>query len=110
MFNPLTVILLVLVLLLVLLVVRYKMASNIDIARGFKDFFQYLLGGLITIGFFVVVYLLLTQPIPADNRQELDIVLGALVGAFTGGVIGYFFGSSKGSSDKNDTIHKAIEG
>jgi hypothetical protein len=38
-----------------------------------------------------------------EYKSELGIILGALVGAF-GTVVGYFYGSSKGSADKNDLL------
>ena len=72
--------------------------------KNAKDIFQYALGATITIGFFVTLYILATHETPAGNKDAINIILGALVSAFTGGVVGYFFGSSKGSSEKNDLI------
>ena len=74
--------------------------------KSAKDIFQYSLGAVITIGFFITLYVLATHETPPGNRDAINIILGALVSAFTGGVVGYFFGSSKGSSEKNDLLNK----
>lgn len=76
--------------------------------KTLRVLFQYALGAMITAGFFFVLWSLLTKPIPPENSKELDILLGALVGAFTGGVVGYFFGTSMSSSEKNDIIAKKL--
>jgi hypothetical protein len=34
------------------------------------------------------------------------MAVGALIGAFTGGVVGYFFGSSSGSAEKTQLLNK----
>ncbi len=73
-----------------------------------KDIFQYVLGGLIVVGFFILLYLLLSSDIPPDNKDLLNLVVGALIGSFAT-VVGYFYGSSKGSAEKDATIQKQIE-
>jgi hypothetical protein len=42
---------------------------------------------------------------PAENKDAIMLSLGALLAAFAT-VTGYFFGSSKGSADKNDALLK----
>lgn len=59
-----------------------------------KDIYMYILGAIVVVGFFGVVIFKLI----ADKDAQLEI--GSLIGAF-GLVVGYFFGSSKGSADKN---------
>lgn len=71
-----------------------------------KDYFQYGLAALVTLGFFTVLFLLVFYPVPDQNKEALNITLGALVGSFSGGIIGYFFGSSKGSSEKTELLAK----
>lgn len=68
-----------------------------------KDWFQYGLAALIVLGFFIVLGGLLYSAVPTENKDALNIALGALVAGFTG-VLGYFFGSSKGSSEKNEML------
>lgn len=65
---------------------------------------MYVLGALVVIGIFALVYMLAFYPVPESNTDALFIVVGALVGAFAN-VVGYFFGSSKSSSDKNELLH-----
>ena len=64
-----------------------------------KDVYMYALGALIVIGFFVLVIYKMYKNLDA----QLEI--GALLAAF-GAVVGYFYGSSKGSADKNELINK----
>lgn len=68
-----------------------------------KDLMMYILGGLIVLGFFTLLGLLIFSPAPPDNKDLLNITIGSLIAAFAT-VVGYFYGSSKGSSDKNELI------
>jgi drug/metabolite transporter (DMT)-like permease len=70
-----------------------------------KDLFMYVLGAVISICFFVVIGLLIFQGMPEQNSEVLYLAIGALIG-FTGSVVNYFYGSSKGSSDKNEMFKK----
>jgi drug/metabolite transporter (DMT)-like permease len=70
-----------------------------------KDLFQYILGGLIVAGFFILLYLLVSAEVPEVNKDLLNLVVGALIGSFAT-VVGYFYGSSKGSSDKDELLRK----
>jgi drug/metabolite transporter (DMT)-like permease len=70
-----------------------------------KQWFQYALGGIIVIGFFLLLYLLLRTTIPESNKEILNIVVGALIGSFTS-IVGYFYGSSLGSAEKTDLLKK----
>jgi H+/Cl- antiporter ClcA len=66
----------------------------------------YCLAGLITGAFFAFLFALIFVGVPEQNKDLLNITGGALIGAFTTGVIGYFFGSSAGSKEKNEMINK----
>jgi len=70
-----------------------------------KEVFMYALGALITIGFFLTLIFVLTKEIPEQNMDTANQTLGALLVAFAM-VVGYFYGSSKGSSDKNEMLNK----
>lgn len=70
-----------------------------------KDLFQYALGGLIVAGFFTLLYLLISSEIPEPNKDLLSLVVGALIGSFST-IVGYFYGSSKGSAEKDKLISK----
>ena len=71
-----------------------------------KNIFQYVLGALIVIGFFVLMVVLVYTSVPDTNKDLLNLVVGALIGSFAT-VVGYFYGSSLGSSDKNELLKKS---
>ncbi len=56
----------------------------------------FLMYGLAIAGLFFV------EP-PMGAREPLLILVGSLAAAF-GGVVGYFFGSSSGSAEKNELL------
>ena len=66
----------------------------------------YILASLIVAGFFGLLSLLLFQPLPPDSSGVIFMLFGALSAAF-GAVVQFFFGSSKGSSDKTELLAKA---
>ena len=68
-----------------------------------REIYFYTLGALIVIGFFVVLIVLM---LTSKDQQTINLVIGALLGAF-GTVVGYFYGSSKGSADKNDMLNNS---
>ena len=68
-----------------------------------KSLFQYILGGSIVIGFFLLLYFLIFSGVPEGNKDLLNLVVGALIGSFAT-VVGYFYGSSMGSADKNELL------
>jgi len=70
-----------------------------------KEIFQYVLGAMIVIVFFVILLKVLSQTVPQQNNEIALIVVGALVAKF-GDVVAYFYGSSKGSADKNEMMRK----
>ena len=57
----------------------------------------------VTLGFFGLLGLLAFHDVPTSNQNALNLMLGAL-GASFGGVIAYYFGSSKGSQDKDKML------
>ena len=68
-----------------------------------KEVFQYTLAIVIIAGILILVGILVRTEIPNENKDLLNILIGGFIAAFTS-VIQYFFGSSKGSADKNDFI------
>lgn len=73
-----------------------------------RTVFQYLLGALIVIGFFTLLIVLVERGVPAENKDLLNLTVGALIGSFAT-VVGYFFGSSAGSAAKNELFKKPEE-
>jgi hypothetical protein len=49
---------------------------------------------------FVFLIMVLWKPIPADNKDLVNLAVGFIIGTAMSGVIGYYFGTSK----KRDTI------
>jgi drug/metabolite transporter (DMT)-like permease len=76
--------------------------------KNIKDIFQYVLGAFIVIGFFFLLSRLIKSEIPETNRELLSLIIGALIGSFTT-VVGYFYGSSKGSAEKDLALRKKEE-
>ena len=64
---------------------------------------MYALAGLIMLLLFLFVVVLIFRPIPSVNKELLYLATGLVLGWGTS-IIGYFFGSSKGSADKTDQM------
>lgn len=73
--------------------------------KDVKEKLMYLLGGMIVMGVFILIGVLMFKSVPPDNKDLLNITIGALIGSFVT-VVGYFYGSSKGSADKNELLQK----
>lgn len=76
--------------------------SNYIKSTGHVDYFMSALGFIIVAGFFSITGLMIFSDNQAElaQNQPLNIMLGFLGGALMA-VVQYYFGSSKGSSDKN---------
>jgi chromate transport protein ChrA len=58
---------------------------------------------LIVVCVLAFVYLLIVREIPDQNRDMVNMALGAFITSLTT-VVSYFFGSSKGSADKTELL------
>ncbi len=65
-----------------------------------KEWIAVGLGVLITLGFFITLFYLIFT---GKYESTINLTIGTLLTAF-GTVVGYYFGSSKGSADKNKII------
>lgn len=72
-------------------------------ATGEKENYMYILASVIVIGFFGLLVVIVTMPLPDVKTNILYLLVGTLVMKF-GSIVDYFFGSSKSSSDKNDIL------
>ena len=65
----------------------------------------FLLACAITGGFFGVLGYMMVYPVPAGAERVIDVLLGSLGMAWMG-AISYYFGSSSGSVNKQQTIDR----
>ena len=80
-----------------------------QIFKDIEQAFMYILAISIAAGLFILIGLLIYRSIPPENKDLLNIVIGAFLAAFSS-IITYFFGSSKGSSEKTEHIMKLTNG
>ena len=66
-------------------------------------FMQSMLAFVIAAGFFGAIWLAVRVEVNPSMRDPLLILIGSLGAAF-GAVVNYYFGSSKGSADKNKLL------
>jgi hypothetical protein len=59
------------------------------------------------LAFFVLLFLMLSHSIPETNKSAFDILLGMLAGSLTT-VMTYYFGSSRGSREKDAILGRAV--
>ena len=71
---------------------------------------QYILAGLVVIGFTALTVVLFIPAVqtslPEWAKENMTSIFVAWITQF-GTVVNYFFGSSKGSADKNELLKKA---
>lgn len=67
------------------------------------------IAAVIVVGFFGVLGALLAYGTPQNGGEALLVILGALSSGFAA-VLAYYFGSSSGSKQKNETISRALAG
>lgn len=79
-------------------------SREIELAKimGGRDYFMPALAILITLGFFGILVAMLILDISKINASALTIlnIMIGVLGTNFNNVVGYFFGSSKGSADK----------
>lgn len=84
--------------------------ADLDSARNreiqVKDRTPKILAYLITAGFFGMLAAMLFKIIPNENRDILNIMLGALGSTF-GAVTSYYYGSTRGSETKSALLAQA---
>ena len=71
--------------------------------KDWKVIYQYVLAAIIVISFFIVLMVMIFENV-SDN-PVMNVMVGTL-GTITVMVASYFYGSSKGSSDKNEMLKK----
>lgn len=72
--------------------------------EGQKSIFVNVLSSIVVIFTFGIVLLLFFKAPPPENKENLNMAIGFLIGTGMAGVIGYYFGSSQGSERKTKVI------
>lgn len=70
-----------------------------------KELYMYLLGAIVIVLSFFIGYILAMYEIPYGNKDVVMVAVGVILG-WGSMVVGYFFGSSKSSADKNELLKK----
>jgi len=70
-----------------------------------KDIYMYTLAAIVMLLLFTSLILIFIKAIPQENKDLAYMGFGLSLGWGTM-VISYFFGSSKGSAEKNDIINQ----
>ena len=73
-----------------------------------KDWTPKLLAGGITIGYFGVLFYMLTHGLPTTGGSEAMLVMLGTLGTAFGGVMAYYFGSSAGSKEKTEALSRMV--
>jgi heme A synthase len=73
--------------------------------KNTREILMYVLAAIFVLGFFVLVGMLLSKGIPEQNQELLHLSIGTLLAIVTM-IMQWFFGSSRGSSDKNELLKK----
>jgi len=77
--------------------------------KTFKDIFLYILAGIVTAGEILIIVMLLNiwmRGASTVDQGVINLIYGLAIAYHSGWmlVLGYFFGSSKSSADKNDLL------
>jgi hypothetical protein len=91
--------------------VKSARTREVDVVKATKekDWFLYGLASLVVVGFFSVLVVLMFVQLPKDSTGTVQLLFGALSMGF-GGILQYFFGSSKGSADKTLMMNETGKG
>lgn len=74
--------------------------------KSWKEIFQYSIGGLIVLGFILLLIIMIFHLAPEGNQVLLNVMVGAFAG-MTLTVVNYLFGSTKSSAEKNEMLLNA---
>ena len=66
-----------------------------------------LVSAIVLVGFAVMLWLVIKEEVPANQRDMVTLLLGTLAG-MASSVVAYWVGSSNGSMQKNAALEKAL--
>jgi hypothetical protein len=83
-------------------------SSARDREKTVRDKTPAILAYIFTVGFFVVVGVVIFRGLPSSEsgRDAAMLLIGALAGGVTQNVLGYYFGTSLSSTQKNELLTK----
>lgn len=73
-----------------------------------RDWTPRVLAGLITVGYFGVLFWMLRFGLPNTGSSEALLVMLGALGTAWGGVVAYYFGSSAGSKEKTEAMNRMV--
>ena len=76
----------------------------------FSKRYVYYLATFWSIVGMLYIFLITFMEIPEKNVRFADTILGFLLGTIVATIINFFFGSSKGSKDKHDSMKEFLKG
>lgn len=82
--------------------------SKVNWKRFTRELWQTIIGILVISAVFYILARLFGEAIKPENRDAIMIVVGNVM-TWGGLIVGYWYGSSKGSADKSDTTPKPEE-
>ncbi len=68
--------------------------------------FLYALSALVILCFVSIIFAMIFHLVPESNSSLLNVLLGSFA-TMTVQIVNYFFGSSKGSSDKTEMLYNS---
>ena len=74
-----------------------------------KPTFTHAISLIMVLLTFAVIFLLFFVEVPEANKENINTIVGFLMGTCMSGVVGYFLGSSQGSEKKTDIIKSMSE-
>jgi hypothetical protein len=74
-----------------------------------KDLTPKLLAASVTVGYFGVLFYMLTHGLPTTGGSEAMLVMLGTLGTAWGGIMAYYFGSSAGSKAKDEAMRRNIK-
>lgn len=73
-----------------------------------KDLTPKVLAASVTVGYFGVLFYMLTHGLPTTGGSEAMLVMLGTLGTAWGGIMAYYFGSSAGSKEKTEAMNRMV--
>lgn len=73
-----------------------------------NSLFKYIVGGTVLLAFLIIIYALGFRTIAESNKDIFIHTIGIVEGAVIT-MVGYYFGTSSSSKQKDEVIHEALK-